>query len=64
MSFRDFDKGISAQEILRRREMELENSDRDFHARIEELLSILRPRGEHLPSLEARYDLWKESQST
>ena len=60
MGFREFDMGISAQQLQRRREIEQESRERELHARIDELLTILRPRGDVLPHNNNRYELWKK----
>jgi hypothetical protein len=60
MGFREFDMGISAQQLQRRREIEQESRERELHSRIDELLTFLRPRGDVLPHNNNRYELWKK----
>jgi hypothetical protein len=59
MSYADFDKGIPAAQVNRRREAQLEQQARNEHSLIEDLLSILRPRGESHPRENEKFELWK-----
>ena len=59
MGFREFDMGISSNELNRRREVEAEARARQIHHQIEELIAILRPHGDELHTASEKFLLWK-----
>lgn len=61
MGFREFDQGMTADQVAQLRRHKAEMHFRDKHEREDDYLAILRPLGDILPSKNEKFELWKAS---
>lgn len=61
MGFREFDQGMTADQVAQLRRHRDEMYFREKHEREDDYLSILRPRGDILPTKNEKFELWKAS---
>lgn len=61
MGFREFDQGMTADQVAQLRRHKAEMHFRAKHEREDDYLAILRPLGDILPSKNEKFELWKAS---
>jgi len=61
MGFREFDRGMTADQIEQQRRHEANIQLMDMQRDEELILSILRPLGDTLPPRKELFELWKDS---